>query len=233
MGHMLIARIVGGISLAFGIALAALVFWVVGRQLGVHGALDKSAMVMVASCSTISTFCSLVGYRLLFNRPNRNGSLLSPVVWLVLAICLSAVGVALASEAVFRGEYQLLAVSIGLGALACASVIAGRRRRLISPVFAPETSLLSTKGFAPAGFQCGIEILNDDRTPMEFVVSILQKSVGLSRIDATRTMLEIHLKGGVLLSMQSLEQSTRVADAIVTEARGNNHPLVCRAVSRN
>jgi len=124
-----------------------------------------------------------------------------------------------------------LAASVGLLALAYGSVIAGRHRRLISPIFAPGTSLLSIKGFAPAGFQCGIEILNDDRTPMEFVVSVLQKSVGLSRIDATRTMLEIHTKGGALLSMQSLDQSTRVAEAIVAEARGNNHPLVCRAVS--
>jgi ATP-dependent Clp protease adapter protein ClpS len=112
------------------------------------------------------------------------------------------------------------------------SVIAGRRRRPISPVFAPETSLLSLGGFASADFRCGIEILNDNRTPMEFVVSILQKSVGLSRIDATRKMLEIHTKGGVLLSMPSPDESRRVAEAIVAEARGNNHPLVCRAVIR-
>jgi ATP-dependent Clp protease adapter protein ClpS len=228
---MLIARFVGGISLAFGIAMAMLVIWAVGRQLAVHSELDKSVIVIAALCSMISAFCSLVGYRLLFNRPNRNGSLLSPIGWMALAISLSAVGVALTSVAIVRGEYQLLAASVGLLALAYGSVIAGRRRRLISPIFAPGTSLLSIKGFASAGFQCGIEILNDDRTPMEFVVSVLQKSVGLSRLDATRIMLEIHTKGGALVSMQSLDQSTRVAEAIVAEARSNNHPLVCRAVS--
>jgi ATP-dependent Clp protease adapter protein ClpS len=232
MGHLLIARIVGGISLAFGIVLAMLVIFAVERQLAVHGDLDKSVVVIVAVCSMISAFCSLAGYRLLFNRPNRNGSLLSPAGWMALTASFLAVGAALTFVAVVRREYQSLAASIGLFVLAYGSVIAGRRRRPISPVFAPETSLLSTKGFAPAGFQCGIEILNDNRTPMEFVVSVLQKDVGLSRIDATRTMLEIHLKGGVLLSLRSLEQSTRVAEAIVTEARGNNHPLVCRAVSR-
>lgn len=227
---MLIARIVGGISLAFGIALAMLVILGAERQLAVHGELNKSVVVIVPLCSMISVFCSLVGYRLLFNRPNRNGSLLSPIGWMALAITLSAVGVALTSVALVRGQYQLLAASVGLFALAYGSVIAGRRRRLISPIFAPGTSLLSMKGFAPVGFQCGIEILNDDRTPMEFVVSVLQKSVGLSRIDATRIMLEIHTKGGALVSMQSLDQSTRVAEAIVAEARGNNHPLVCRAL---
>jgi ATP-dependent Clp protease adapter protein ClpS len=229
---MLIARIVGGISLAFGIALPMLVILVVERQLAVHGEFDKSLVVMVPFCLVISAFCALVGYRLLFNRPNRNGSLLSPVGWMALAIFISAVGVALTSVAIVSGQYQLLAASIGLLVLAYGSVIAGRRRHLISPVFAPETSLLSTGGFAPPGFQCGIEILNDNRTPMEFVVSALQKSVGLSRIDATRKMLEIHTKGGVLLSMPSPDESRRVAETIVTEARGNNHPLVCRAVSR-
>jgi len=87
------------------------------------------------------------------------------------------------------------------------------------------------KGFAPAGFKCGIEILNDDRTPMEFVVSVLRKAAGLSETDAIRTMLEIHVKGGVLLTMASMDEARRVADGVTAEARANNHPLICRAVS--
>jgi hypothetical protein len=77
--NTLIARIVGGISLTFGIALAMLVILAVERQLAVHGKFDKSLVVIlvviVPFCSMISAFCALVGYRLLFNRPNRNGSL--------------------------------------------------------------------------------------------------------------------------------------------------------------
>jgi ATP-dependent Clp protease adapter protein ClpS len=87
------------------------------------------------------------------------------------------------------------------------------------------------EGFVPAGFRWGIEILNDDRTPMEFVISVLCTAVGMSRIDAIRTMLEIHSKGGVLLARASLDESRRIADAITAEARSNNHALTCRAVS--
>jgi hypothetical protein len=61
----------------------------------------------------------------MLNRPNRNGSLLSPIGWMALAITLSAVGVALTSVAIVRGQYQLLAPSVGLFALAYGSVIAG------------------------------------------------------------------------------------------------------------
>jgi hypothetical protein len=44
-----------------------------------------------------------------------------------------------------------------------------------------------------------------------------------------RTTLEIHKKGG--LPMESFDKSKRIAELIVAEARGKNHPLVCRAVS--
>ncbi|MGH8263773.1 MAG: ATP-dependent Clp protease adaptor ClpS, partial [Steroidobacteraceae bacterium] len=66
---------------------------------------------------------------------------------------------------------------------------------------------------------------------MEFVVSVLRKAAGLSETDAIRTMLDIHAKGGVLLAMASMEEARRVADAVTADARANNHPLVCRAVS--
>lgn len=100
-----------------------------------------------------------------------------------------------------------------------------------SHIFPRETSLLITPGFLPEGFRCGIEILNDDRTPMEFVISILQSGAGLSMVEATKKMFEIHKTGGLLLSMESLEQSRRIAELIVTEARRKGYPLVCGAVN--
>jgi ATP-dependent Clp protease adapter protein ClpS len=230
----IIARFAGGVLLAFGIVLAALVIWFVVRQFAAPGAIELAVAVSVVIVFTMSAFCSLVGYRLLLNRPNRYGSLLSPAGWRVLAAFFCIVGVALIPLAVWGGHYQLLAASVGLGALGYGCVIAGRRTRLQpapSTTFPPETSLLQMEGFAPAGFQCGIEILNDDRTPMEFVVSMLCNTVGLSRDDAMRTMLAIHSKGGVLLPRASWDDSRRIADAITAEARSNNHSLVCRAVS--
>ncbi len=86
-------------------------------------------------------------------------------------------------------------------------------------------------GFLPAGFQCGIEILNDNATPMEFVVSMLQSRLGMDKNDAVNTMLEIHGKGGMLVPMDSFDESVRIAELISAEARKANHQLICRAVS--
>lgn len=68
---------------------------------------------------------------------------------------------------------------------------------------------------------------------MAFVVSVLQRSLGISESDATRLMLEIHKKGGVLLPMSSFEEATRIAGEMSMESRNQNHPLLCRAVSLN
>ena len=110
------------------------------------------------------------------------------------------------------------------------NALAGATSPQQSPIFPPETALLRLQGFTPPGFQCGIEILNDDSTPMEFVVSVLQGCVALGRDDAMRTMLEIHKKGGVLLPMTSIEDSKRIAESVSAQARSNNHALICRAV---
>jgi ATP-dependent Clp protease adapter protein ClpS len=124
---------------------------------------------------------------------------------------------------------------LGLSVLGLGSALTGRAvsgKLSPSPVFPPETSLLRMKGFVPAGFLSGIEIMNDNLTPMEFVVSGLQNCVGLKETDAIRTMLEIHRKGkgGILLPMRSFEESRRVAELVTAEAHSKNHPSVCRAV---
>ena len=86
------------------------------------------------------------------------------------------------------------------------------------------------KGFVPAGFSSGLEIMNDNLTPMAFVVSVLQTGLGLSEGDAVRTMLDIHRKGGVLYPLPSFDEAKRVAELVTAEAKAKNHPLVCRAV---
>jgi ATP-dependent Clp protease adapter protein ClpS len=99
-----------------------------------------------------------------------------------------------------------------------------------SVIFLPQTSLLARPGFVPSGFKCGLEILNDDRTPMEFVVSVLGDHIGFDRKDAIRTMLTIHSQGGALLAMSSMEEATKAAQAITADAAERNYLLVCRAV---
>ena len=98
-----------------------------------------------------------------------------------------------------------------------------------SPVFDPNTSLLTIEGFRPQGFSEGIELLNDTTTPMEFVVSMLEKHMSFDRDAAITLMLDIHKQGGVLIPMP-LETATQAASAITAEARTAGHKLVCRAV---
>src|ERR1700693_4550518 len=95
----------------------------------------------------------------------------------------------------------------------------------------PDTSLLKLPSFVPDGFESGLEILNDNTTPMEFVVSTLEKCASMDRKSAIRTMLAIHERGGILLPFGSREYAEDVANAINSEVRMHSHTLVCRAVS--
>lgn len=228
----LMARVAGGVLLMFGTGLAILAIWIVERQFTLRGSLQMSAVAIVIGFSLLMVFCFPVGYRLFLNRPNRHGSLLSPAGWIVLAICILSVtllSIVYGSQA----DQPLWAAEVGLVLLACACLIAARnssRKPMQTPVFPPETALLRLDGFTPPGFVSGVEILNDNLTPMAFVISVLRSGIGLSETDAIRTMLPIHKKGGVLLPVQSFDEAERVADFVVSEARSKNHPLVCRAV---
>ena len=70
-------------------------------------------------------------------------------------------------------------------------------------------------------------LLNDDYTPMEFVVLVLQDVFNKSRDEATRIMLHVHQKGvgecGTFPYEVAETKVTRVMDA----ARKNQHPLQC------
>jgi ATP-dependent Clp protease adapter protein ClpS len=105
-----------------------------------------------------------------------------------------------------------------------------RRHRPQPPVLPPDTSLLTLPEFVPAGFVQGVEILNDNATPMEFVVSMLSAHLGLSAADSQRAMLDIHNRGGGLFPTPSLAQAALVAAQIAADAKKQGHPLVCRAV---
>ena len=70
-------------------------------------------------------------------------------------------------------------------------------------------------------------ILNDDYTPMEFVVYVLERFFGKSRDDATRIMLSVHQNGvGVCGVFTHEVAETKVAQVIETSRR-HQHPLQC------
>lgn len=100
------------------------------------------------------------------------------------------------------------------------------------PVFAPDATLARKPGFVPPGFVQGIEILNDDRTPMEFVVAVLERHLGLGRDAAVARMLDIHASGGMVIAVGTKEHARAIAAAISAEARAARHPLVCRFLEK-
>jgi ATP-dependent Clp protease adaptor protein ClpS len=70
-------------------------------------------------------------------------------------------------------------------------------------------------------------LLNDDYTPMDFVVHILEIFFGLNQEAATHIMLEIHVQGkGICGSFTREIAETKVAQ-VNEYARENQHPLLC------
>jgi ATP-dependent Clp protease adapter protein ClpS len=98
--------------------------------------------------------------------------------------------------------------------------------------FNPDTSLLTFRKLVPAGFTTGIEILNDNTTPADFVVATLVKHLQVPQEKAIELMFSIHQNGGLLVPLPTMENAESVAAGITTDARQGGHRLVCRAVDK-
>ncbi|WBO24513.1 ATP-dependent Clp protease adapter ClpS [Sphingomonas abietis] len=70
-------------------------------------------------------------------------------------------------------------------------------------------------------------MLNDDYTPMEFVVLCLQRFFRMNIEDATRVMLHVHQKGVGVCGVFSHEVAETKATQVVDFARQQQHPLQC------
>lgn len=70
-------------------------------------------------------------------------------------------------------------------------------------------------------------MLNDDYTPMEFVVHVLQTIFRMSIEDATRVMLHVHQKGVGVCGTFSYEVAETKVTQVIDYARKNQHPLQC------
>ena len=70
-------------------------------------------------------------------------------------------------------------------------------------------------------------MLNDDYTPMEFVVHVLQNFFRLSLEEATRVMLHVHQKGVGVCGVFSYEVAETKVTQVMDYARKNQHPLQC------
>jgi len=72
-----------------------------------------------------------------------------------------------------------------------------------------------------------VVLLNDDYTPMEFVVDVLEHIFGLDRTTATRVMLEVHTRGKGVCGVYTYEIAETKVAQVTTYARQHQHPLLC------
>lgn len=72
-----------------------------------------------------------------------------------------------------------------------------------------------------------VVLLNDDYTPMEFVVDVLQKFFGMSIETATRVMLKVHTEGKGVCGVYPREIAETKAVQVNEHARAAEHPLLC------
>lgn len=70
-------------------------------------------------------------------------------------------------------------------------------------------------------------LLNDDYTPMEFVVIILEQFFRKNREEATRIMLNVHQKGSGVCGVFTREVAETKVDQVMDFAGLNQHPLQC------
>jgi ATP-dependent Clp protease adaptor protein ClpS len=70
-------------------------------------------------------------------------------------------------------------------------------------------------------------LINDDYTPMEFVVHILESIFALNRETSTRIMLEVHTRGRGVCGIYTHEIAETKVEQVNNYSRENNHPLLC------
>ncbi len=91
-----------------------------------------------------------------------------------------------------------------------------------------DTSILTktkTKTERPPLYK--VMLLNDDYTPMEFVVHVLERFFGLNHAQAFEIMLTVHKKGLAVVGVFSFEVAETKVAQVMDFARRHQHPLQC------
>ena len=70
-------------------------------------------------------------------------------------------------------------------------------------------------------------MLNDDFTPMEFVVHVLERFFNKSQEEATRIMLHVHQRGVGVCGVYTFEVAETKVNQVIDYARRHQHPLQC------
>ncbi|MDA0191080.1 MAG: ATP-dependent Clp protease adapter ClpS [Proteobacteria bacterium] len=70
-------------------------------------------------------------------------------------------------------------------------------------------------------------LLNDDFTPMDFVILVLQRFFAMDREQATRIMLKVHTEGRGICGVYPRDVAATKVEQVTAFARENQHPLAC------
>lgn len=84
---------------------------------------------------------------------------------------------------------------------------------------------VKTKSKKPSLYK--VMLLNDDFTPMEFVVYVLERVFRRTRDEATDIMLKVHNDGVGVAGVYTYEVAETKVDQVMMLARKNEHPLQC------
>ncbi len=82
-----------------------------------------------------------------------------------------------------------------------------------------------TRQAPPSLYQ--VVLLNDDFTPMEFVVDVLQRFFGKDMEQATQIMFKVHREGRGICGVYPRDIAATKVDQVSEHARQNQHPLQC------
>ncbi len=72
-----------------------------------------------------------------------------------------------------------------------------------------------------------VVLINDDYTPMEFVVDILESVFRMERTRATQVMLEVHTRGKGVCGVYNFEIAETKVAQVMSIAKQHQHPLLC------
>lgn len=73
-----------------------------------------------------------------------------------------------------------------------------------------------------------VVLYNDDFTPMDFVVEILEHFFAMDRVRATRVMLDVHNTGKGICGVYTRDIAQTKAEQVIQYAQQHEHPLLCR-----
>ena len=90
-----------------------------------------------------------------------------------------------------------------------------------------DAALLPEKVATPPPSMYKVMLLNDDYTPMEFVVTVLERFFGMDREKATVVMLKVHNEGAGLAGIYPRDIAETKVGQVTGFAREHQHPLQC------